>query len=302
MKKTWVELPSSKYDIEYVLMRGMPNDSSSSRHILPLNPKKAIKEYFQRTTSKIWSKTSRMSPFEIKLDELDRVTRRDGYGDGTAVMYIREIFEPGDAEYDYIGDYVCAAELSREQVDRLRIMILPQRREEMLVSYLNFYKDANQQDHIFNESTNVVRHFEGFHRRYLEISPEAGEEKFDLLFCFTFAIKTYSGWILKFEGTKKRTTMIATLAKHWRKLLGRYTPIDLGLDLEFSYPAALAFLESFKNMCENVDTFGYPTIQFDYQVKEQMRVKVCIPEVEIVDNPMATLTGTQLHAVETKLM
>mmetsp|Transcript_24897 Transcript_24897/g.68640 ORF Transcript_24897/g.68640 Transcript_24897/m.68640 type:complete len:230 (-) Transcript_24897:112-801(-) len=228
MKKTWVELPSSKYDIEYVLMRGMPNDSSS-RHILPLNPKKAIKHYFQRTTSRIWSKTSRMSPFETKLEELDRVTRRDGYGDGTAVMYIREIFEPGDAEYDYIGDYVCAAELSQEQVDRLRIMILPHRREEMLVSYLDFYKNANHQDHIFNESTNVVRHFEGFHRRYLGISPEAGSEKFDLLFCFTFAIKTYSGWIFKFESTKKRTTMIATLAKHWRKLLGGYTPTALGM-------------------------------------------------------------------------
>lgn len=231
--KTWVELPSSKYDIEYVLTRGTTT-ASSSKQVLPLNPKKAIKHYFQRSSKKIWKRKSQISsPFEIKISDLDRVTRRDGHGDGTAVMYIREIFEPGDVEYDYIGDYVCAAQLSQEQADRLRIMILPQRREEILVSYLDFYKNANQQEHIFNESTDVVRHFEGFHRRYSELAAEEGKEKFDFLFCFTFAIKTYCGWILKFESTKKRTTMIAILAKHWRKLFGKYTPAELGMLLHF---------------------------------------------------------------------
>jgi hypothetical protein len=144
-------------------------------------------------------------------------------------MYIREIFEPGDAEYDYIGDYVCAAQLSQEQVDRLRIIILPPKREDILVAYLDHYKNANQQHHIFNESTDVVRHFEGFHRRYLKLAEDEGKEKFDLLFSFTFAIKIYSGWILKFESTRKRATMIASLAKHWRRLFGKYTPAELGM-------------------------------------------------------------------------
>jgi len=75
-----------------------------------------------------------------------------------------------------------------------------------------------------------------------------------------------------------------------------------GLDLEFSYPAILAFLESFKKMCENVETFGYPMIQFEYQLKQQMTVKVCVPEVKIVDDRMTSLTGPHFHAVETKLM
>ena len=225
--KTWVDLPSSKYDIEYVLASGII--ASSPNEYLQLNPKKVIKRYLQKTTSRIWKRASKISPFEHKVIELDKVTRRDGYGDGTAVMYIREIFEPSDVEYDYIADYVCAAQLSQEQVDRLRIMILPPRREDVLVSYLDHYKNANQQQHIFNESTDVVRHFEGFHRRYLSLAAEEGKEKFDLLFSFTFAIKTYSGWILKFESTKKRTTMIAALAKHWRKLFGKYTPAELGM-------------------------------------------------------------------------
>lgn len=224
--KTWVDLPTSKYDIDYVLESGVVVSSPNAG--LPLNPKKAFKRCFQKTTSKFWNRKSNISPFELKILELDRVSRRDGYGDGTAVMYIREIFEPGDAEYDYIGDYVCACKLSHEQVDRLRIMILPPRREDTLLSYLDHYKNANQQQHIFNESSDVVRHFEGFHRRYTKLAAEEGRQKFDLLFSFTFAIKTYCGWILKFESTKRRATMIAALAKHWRKLFGRYTPEELG--------------------------------------------------------------------------
>ena len=38
----------------------------------------------------------------------------------------------------------------------------------------------------------------------------------------------------------------------------------IGLDLEFSYPAALAFLEKFKIMCESVYMFGYPPMEFSY--------------------------------------
>ena len=225
-RKTRVELPSSKYDIEYVL--GSSIITSSPNEDLPLNPRKAIKRCLQKTTNILRRRKSNLSAFEQKIMELDQVTRRDGYGDGTAVMYIREIFEPGDAEYDYIGSYVCASKLSHEQVDRLRIMILPARREETLLSYLDYYKNAYQHHHIFNESTDVVRHFEGFHRRYSKLGAEDGGEKFDLLFSFTFAIKIYCGWILKFESTKRRAKMIAALAKLWRKLFGRYTPAELG--------------------------------------------------------------------------
>lgn len=74
-----------------------------------------------------------------------------------------------------------------------------------------------------------------------------------------------------------------------------------GLDLEFSYQAALAFLESFKIMCENVETFGYPIIQFNYQ-KEKMRVKICIPKVEVVNGSMSSITAAPHHAVETRLI
>jgi len=260
MKKnrTWVELPASRYGIEYVSTRGTIAAAASSQRILQLNPKRVIKRYF-RSNNRIWKKSSKCSPFAVKLADLDHVTRRFG-GDGIAVMYIREIFEPGDVEYDYIGDYVCAAQLSQEQVDRLRVLILPKRREETLVGYLDFYKTAYQQEHIFNESTDVLRHYEGFHRRYLGLAIEEGKEKFDLLFSFTFAIKTYSGWILKYESTKKRATMIVSLARHWRKLLGNYIPAELGKCVKQS--PSLAQIYNLRLAFKHARTFNHMLATF----------------------------------------
>jgi len=96
--------------------------------------------------------------------------------------------------------------------------------------------------------------------------------------------------------------MIASLAKHWRRLFGKYTPAELGLDLEFSYPAALAFLEKFKIMCESVETFGYPTIDFPYKTKDEIRVEVCVTGID--DEQSSSLTGISSHdqAVETRLV
>jgi hypothetical protein len=218
-QKTWVELPSSKYGIQYVL-------GGNLKHLnVRMSPKAAA------AATRFWSnkKPSKMSPFENLLEQLNEVTRRDGHGDGTALMYIREIFEPGDSEYDYIGDYVCASQLSQEQVGRLRMIFLPPRREEILVTYLDRFKDDatfSQTEFTFNESSDVLEHFEEFHRRYLAI--EDPKTKFDLLFGFCFAIKHRSEWIFKYESQSKRERMIASLAKHWRNLIARNTAKELG--------------------------------------------------------------------------
>jgi len=116
--KTWVDLPASKYGIEYVLAKDGVNTSSEKR-VLQHNPK-TMKHYFRRGSNKIWKRTSKISLFEIKMDALDRVARRNGYKDGTAVMYIREIFEPGDVEYDYIESYVWSHHVGRM---KLRILL-----------------------------------------------------------------------------------------------------------------------------------------------------------------------------------
>ena len=75
-----------------------------------------------------------------------------------------------------------------------------------------------------------------------------------------------------------------------------------GLDIEFSYPATLAFLDSFKIMCENVETFGYPIIQFDYQRQDKMRVSTSIPILEVINETSQCTAVTPISAVETRLM
>jgi hypothetical protein len=258
---TWVELPDSKYGIEYSLEIAVHDTVKKSR--LPLRARNSS----FGIRSRIKKKPSRHSPFEAMHASLNLVTGRSHHPDGTAIMYIREIFEPGDPEFDFIGAKANASQLSQEQVDRIRIMIVPERREEVLVAYLNYYDMAYKEDHISKESADVLKHFDGFKRRYS--STRCVQEKFDLLFGFSFAIKKYSGWMYRYECMHAREKMVAALARHWRNLLRKNSPVQLGLDAEFSYPALLTFLRCFKRQTEeSIETFGEPPIKFVFEAEE----------------------------------
>jgi hypothetical protein len=254
---SWVDLPDSMYDIVYALEK--PKGASSNRNRLPLRAKNTLE---RKRGAK---KPSRGSPFEQMLDNLNLVTRRSQYPEGTAIMYIREIFEPSDPGFEVVGARVNSSQLSQEQVDRLRIMIVPERREEILVAYLDYYNIANKSARIFAESTQVVRHFDGFERRYA--STRDPKEKLDLLFGFSFAIKKYSAWMYRYEGARSRKKMLTSLARHWRNLVMN-PPQELGLDEEFSYPALLAFLRGFKRQAESIETFDEPPIKFKFEAQE----------------------------------
>ncbi len=56
-------------------------------------------------------------------------------------------------------------------------------------------------------------------------------------------------------------------------------------------------------MCASIETFGYPTIEFPYQNKEEVGVEVSINGIENEHN-MSTLThiSSHNHAVETRLI
>jgi hypothetical protein len=267
---SWVDLPDSRYDIVYALEK--PKGTSSNRNRLPLRARNTLE------TKEGAKKTSRGSPFERMLDNLNLVTRRSQYPEGTAIMYIREIFEPSDPEFEVVGAKVNSSQLSQEQVDRLRIMIVPERREEILVAYLDYYNIADKRvayldsydmaykrARIFIESTQVVRHFDVFERRYA--STRDPKEKLDLLFGFSFAIKKYSAWMYRYEGARSRKKMLTSLARHWRNLVMN-PPQELGLDEEFSYPALLAFLRGFKRQAESIETFDEPPIKFKFEAQE----------------------------------
>jgi len=276
--ETWVELPPSKYGIRYAL---------EGRAAI-VTSKRAAQG---GRTNCVKKRPSKMSPFENALLHLDDVTRRMGYADNTALMYIREIFEPGDTEFDYITDYVCASQLSQEQVDRMRIMILPQRREENLVSYVDKFRESASADIQKNPNNTVLEHFDEFHCRYLAITdPKA---KFDALFGFSYALKHRSEWIFQFENQRKREKMVESLAKHWRNLMVRSTAEELGVDEEFSYQALLTFLDSFKLLCDSIETFGNPPIKFIYKAGNKKMVTF--------DDDCSSLTTGDTRTVSSRL-
>jgi len=63
-----------------------------------------------------------------------------------------------------------------------------------------------------------------------------------------------------------------------------------GLDLKYSYPALLTFLEMFKRLCESIETFGNPRLKFVYQKHQSIRT-IFFPEIGDVE-PWSTLTVT----------
>jgi hypothetical protein len=250
LSRTWIQLPQSKHGIDYSLKKRV--DSSAKTGRLQLRTRDV---HIKQPTCK--------SPFEILLEDLNQVIQCSNYLDGTALMYVREIFEPEDPEFDFITSKVNACQLTQEQVNRLRIMIIPEHREEILLAYLDYYERANSQPHAIETSTHVLKHFEGFKRRY-SMTRDL-KEKFDLLFGFSFAIKKYSLWMYRRERMRARGKMVAGLARHWRHLLRKHTPEQLGLDRDFSYPALLTFLNDFKKQTESVEMFGDPCIKFVYE-------------------------------------
>ena len=60
-----------------------------------------------------------------------------------------------------------------------------------------------------------------------------------------------------------------------------------GLDVEFSFPALLTFLECFKQMCESIETFGHPRIEFEYK-----RNVGLVSFAGSNDGPLSSLTGS----------
>lgn len=217
------------------------------------------------------------SPFEFALEDLTEVVRRKEYPEGTALLYIREIFEPSDPEFSYLPSNINVFQITREQVDRLRIMIVPKRREECLIAYLNYYETINKESHVIRSSSSsssassrrndVQRHFDGFKRRYS--TTRDAKEKLDLIFAFSFAIQKYGGfWMYRRERRLHRAKMVAGLARHWRHLIRKHDPEELGLDREYSYPAVMHFLRAFKEQVESLEVDSREAeIKFNYEVR-----------------------------------
>ncbi|KAL3931782.1 MAG: hypothetical protein SGBAC_011145 [Bacillariaceae sp.] len=227
----------------------------------------------------------------------------------TAILYIREILEPSDPECsDRMAQeprrMVRASQLKEFQVQRLRVMLLPHRREEILVSCLDHYKAYTKTSayviSLERSLVPVLQHFSGFQRRYAKSN--SLDERFDLLFGLSFALHRYSAWMHQYERNRSREKVLSALARHWRHLLMKNDAEDLGLDREFSYPAVFCFLDKLKEQIESIDMQGLPPLKFVFETDDSPRPIVVVNDENRVssdDDSFSTSTMTTMTTMTT---
>jgi hypothetical protein len=206
----WVEFPNSAYGIAYHLKYPVTTKYFSS--FIDGSAKTPTGRKFK------WKTKHNSSSFECLLESLNLITIR--YPVDTALLYIREIIEPGDLEYGlFVGGTrsIEASRLSEKQVSRLRIMILPKRREDILVSYLHQYKMLKFSSRFLSK---VVKDFATFQQKYSKST--SLKEKFDLLFGFSYAIHKYSAWMYRYERSRSREKVSRIGLEAWRQ----FDPIE----------------------------------------------------------------------------
>jgi hypothetical protein len=243
--KEWLTLPQSQYGIQYDLgsTTTTATNSEMGNGIFML------------------AMVARKCPFELRMQELRQVLRSN-YPSGASLIYVREIFEPSDPELRaQLKDSltVDVTTITREQIDRLRFMIVDQPCREIMISYLGYYERL----HYTNVALQVVDDFSRFKIKYSKI--KESREKFIKLFCFTFALKRFDSWMHRIERGWGRQRMVEGIAKRWKNLLNNRTPEELQLDTKFSYPAVIALLRSFKRKVESAPTHGDPSMKFKYE-------------------------------------
>ena len=81
--------------------------------------------------------------------------------------------------------------------------------------------------------------------------------------------------------------MIAALARHWRNLLRKNTPEQLGLDSDFSYPALISFLQAFKDCVERVNVFAGIAMKFCFDVGSNDELAIIVDDLSASGRSLA---------------
>jgi hypothetical protein len=239
--RDWLKLPQSSYCIHYDLGQTRTYRHSPAKNTIGFS-------MLQMAAYKC--------PFELKMQELKYILN-DKHPDGAGLLYIREIFQPGDPEYHLLPGIIKVASLTQEQVDRIRVMIVDEELQDVMLPTLNFYERLP-----FGAIGNVVDHFEDWKLKYAKVRDY--RTKLNQIFSFTYAIHKFDAWTFRMDRGLGRSKMVAGLAMRWKNLFSVRTQEELNLDEEFSYPALLTLLQSFKAKVENAPTYGDPRMIFKY--------------------------------------
>lgn len=241
---SWLLLPPSQFGIQYNL--GLTTTLRNPPRVDDIG------------NSKLHKATNKC-PFECKMGLLKSVLTQH-HPQGASLIYVREIFEVGDPEcYPLwkLGSAVDVRTLTQEQVDRLRLMIVDRTWSVLMRRYLEHFANIS-----FTGASRVFEDFDNFKKQYSKIRHQ--KVKFHMIFCITFALFKFDGWMYRHDLGFARIKLVKGLALRWKNLLCTRCPEELGLDVEFSYPALQSLLALFKERIGKISGYD-PKNVFQYE-------------------------------------
>ena len=161
---------------------------------------------------------------------------------------------------------ISLASLSKKQVDKIRVMMVTPKRQQVMDDMGRMILGPKFGLKRFNYPPGfwytVLRCHHTFQKEY-------GKEKelancFDMLFGFTYHLSKHPRWLTHHGRAWGGEKMVANLGKNWKDLLKNSSTNQLGLDDEFSLPAAIFFLEEFKTTVESAEMYGDPKLKFNF--------------------------------------
>ena len=143
-------------------------------------------------------------------------------------------------------------DLTQEQVDGLRYVLLTRRRRQILNGMEELLRGDQNGHGIVVLGASFCYHVKCYWRivKYMFDNSRQVSQKLDLLFAFTRSLWKYNVWMYRNDGTM--SDVVEGLAGVWRDLLRR-SDKELGWDTEYSKPGMLEMLRDFKGDVESID-------------------------------------------------
>mmetsp|Transcript_25144 Transcript_25144/g.29103 ORF Transcript_25144/g.29103 Transcript_25144/m.29103 type:complete len:216 (-) Transcript_25144:318-965(-) len=150
---------------------------------------------------------------------------------------------------------------TQEEMDSLRFILINNNRSDMLDLMREFVlgDQAHENFMMFNTSFSYGI-YDGFYEfKKLRDRKKNWNEKFDLLFAYTYMLQEFDVWMYDNEGGMN--DMVSGLARLWKSTLKK-TDEELGIDAEYTRPGILEFLSRFKENIEEAE--AEPSFKFNY--------------------------------------
>jgi hypothetical protein len=205
------------------------------------------------------AKTS--TPYDIYFEELKAFVKANSLVGEVVIKGLEDIVEDDDDDDDDEDD-PDTSKYTAEQLENLRFIMLTKEREEAMKRYsLKLLGGQGGQGMMmFDTSFSYVVFDEHFCFESDFKKEKNLAKKFNMLFAFTYTVKTYDVWLHDNEDGEAMLGMIDGLAESWKELLKK-TDEELCIDTEYTRPGVIAFLEQFEELVKtNEDANG-----FDFQ-------------------------------------